>query len=105
VSVTLHAGDAEELPAHAIGGAAARRLPGAEAWPERVDRVWAFGGSTGAGATVCVVDSGVDAGHPLVGGVRQAVSVTVEDGETRVADLHALTDAAYFRLRETSLVD
>ncbi len=83
MSVRLHASD-DALPAHAIAGSAARRLLGARPWPERVDRAWAFGDSTGAGATVCVVDSGVDAGHPLVGGVREAVSVTVADGETLV---------------------
>ena len=63
MAVTLHADDADALPAHAVAGPDARRLRGARLWPARVDREWAFGGSTGAGATVCVVDSGVDAGH------------------------------------------
>jgi subtilisin family serine protease len=84
VSDKAQAENGDMLPAHAISAAGAGRLPGAHVWPARVDRDWAFGGSTGAGATVCVVDSGVDAGHPLVGGVRDAVSVTVEDGEVLV---------------------
>ena len=34
---------------------------------------WAWGGADGAGVRVAVVDSGVDAGHPLVGGVAGGV--------------------------------
>ena len=30
-------------------------------------REWALGGATGTGVRVAIVDSGVDAGHPLVG--------------------------------------
>jgi len=37
-------------------------------------RAWAFAGSTGGGVKVAVVDSGVDADHPLVGGVAGAVA-------------------------------
>lgn len=33
----------------------------------RITREWAWAGSRGAGVRVCVVDSGVQAGHPLVG--------------------------------------
>ena len=84
MAVTPHADDADALPAHAVAGPDALGLRGARRWPERVDRDWAFGGSTGAGTTVCVVDSGVDAAHPLVGGVERAVAVTVADDETHV---------------------
>lgn len=38
-------------------------------------REWAWGGATGAGVKVAIIDSGVDAAHPLVGGVAGAVSV------------------------------
>jgi subtilisin len=82
--VVLHADDSDALPAHAVAGSDARSLPGARRWPAAVDRDWAFGGATGAGATVCVVDSGIDAGHPLVGGVARAVAIRVEDDETHV---------------------
>ena len=84
MAVTLHADDSDALPAHAVAGPDARRLRGARQWPAQVDRAWAFGGSTGAGATVCVVDSGVDAEHPLVGGVGRAVAIRIEGDETHV---------------------
>ncbi|MER7762989.1 S8 family serine peptidase [Streptomyces sp. NPDC097619] len=41
---------------------------------------WAWGGADGTGVRVCVVDSGIEAGHPLVGAVDRAVTV-VEDGD------------------------
>jgi subtilisin len=83
MAVRLHASEADDI-AHAIAGDAARQLPGGHVWPDGVDREWAFGGSTGAGTAVCVVDSGIDADHPQVGGVRDSVAVSVEDGETLV---------------------
>ncbi len=36
-------------------------------------RAWAFDGATGAGIKVAVIDSGVDATHPLVDGIAGAV--------------------------------
>ena len=36
---------------------------------------WAWGGSTGAGVKVAVIDSGVDASHPAVGRVEGYLSV------------------------------
>ena len=41
-------------------------------------RAWAFEGATGAGVRVAVVDSGVDAGHPRVGGVAGAVTFELD---------------------------
>ena len=41
---------------------------------ERVTREWAWGGATGAGIDVAVIDSGIDGDHPLVGGVDSAVA-------------------------------
>jgi subtilisin family serine protease len=86
MSVFLHADDTDALPAHAVAGSDARGLRGARLWPAQVDREWAFGGSTGAGATVCVVDSGVDPGHRLVGGVSSAVAVRMEGDEAHIED-------------------
>jgi subtilisin len=43
-------------------------------------REWAWGGSTGKGVKVAVVDSGVDAGHPAVGEVAGYVAITESDG-------------------------
>jgi subtilisin family serine protease len=41
-------------------------------------RTWAFGGATGAGVRVAVVDSGVDADHPRVGGIAGAVAFELD---------------------------
>jgi subtilisin family serine protease len=50
-----------------------------------LDREWALGGATGAGVRVCVVDSGVEAGHPLVGDLSDKKAVVVdEDGAPQV---------------------
>ncbi|WP_329310673.1 S8 family serine peptidase [Streptomyces sp. NBC_01262] len=40
---------------------------------------WAWGGSDGSGVRVCVVDSGVQGDHPLVGGVDRSMT-TVTNG-------------------------
>ena len=45
-----------------------------------VDRELALGGSDGTGVTVAIIDSGVDGGHPAVGG-RLVASVKVEPGD------------------------
>jgi subtilisin len=69
----------EELPAWSLpSGALADSRIEAD-WPHGVTREWAFGGATGAGVRVAVIDSGVDA-HPLVGTVQSAVAI-VRDSE------------------------
>ena len=51
--------------------------------PDRVDRDWALGGATGKGIKVCVLDSGVELGHPAVGDVAGATAISLdENGET-----------------------
>jgi subtilisin family serine protease len=40
-----------------------------------IDREWAYGDGSGRGVRVAIVDSGIDADHPDVGGVQQAVDV------------------------------
>jgi len=42
-------------------------------------REWAIGGATGAGVRVAVIDSGIDADHPRVGGLAGAVSFEPDD--------------------------
>jgi subtilisin family serine protease len=50
-----------------------------------VTREWAWGGSTGRGVRVCIVDSGIEPGHPLVGPVDSAhVAMVGDDGEVSV---------------------
>jgi subtilisin len=75
------------LPAWSLSASALDGIEIPLDWPERVDREWAWGGSTGRGVRVCIVDSGVEAGHPLVGELEGAVVVeTGEDGEPEVRD-------------------
>src|SRR5438874_3830045 len=85
MSVLAHESD-EELPAWSLPAAAGESIRIPAAWPERVTREWAFGGSTGAGVRVCVLDSGVELDHPQVGIVQRSVAVTREGDETTVAD-------------------
>jgi subtilisin len=51
-----------------------------------ITRAWAWGGSTGRGVRVAVVDSGIDANHPaLEGSVRSGVAIEYDErAETRV---------------------
>ncbi|WP_432838225.1 S8 family peptidase [Dactylosporangium sp. CA-092794] len=53
---------------------------GVSADGERVDPAWAWGGSTGHGVRVCVVDSGVERDHPLVGPLTGSWTVVNRDG-------------------------
>jgi len=56
-------------------------------WPDRVTRDWAHGGADGEGIRVCILDSGVEPDHPLVGDLAGAMVVSIgEDGETVVGD-------------------
>ena len=63
-----HQGE-EELPAWSLPRDAVDRIAIPLQWPDRVNREWALGGATGQGATVCIIDSGVEPNHPLVGEV------------------------------------
>src|SRR5947207_5625801 len=76
----------EELPAWSLPAAAGEAIHMPSNWPERVTRDWAMGGATGAGVRVCVLDSGVELDHPLVGTVQRSVAVTKEGDEITVAD-------------------
>jgi subtilisin family serine protease len=78
----------EELPAWSLDRDLLRADPERSQWPLGDPRAWAWGGATGAGVRVCIVDSGIDATHPMVGPVQNAVAVSQdEDGAlTVVAD-------------------
>ncbi len=71
----------EFLPAWSLPAAAAERLELPVSWPERVTREWAFGDANGRGVRVCILDSGIERAHPLVGSVDGAVVVSVDDDE------------------------
>ena len=76
----------EALPAWSLPREAAARISMENPLPQRVDREWAFGGATGAGIKVCILDSGVETGHPLVGEVAGAVVVTLDEEGEPVAE-------------------
>ncbi len=77
----------EELPAWSLPADAVERIGIAAEWPERVTRDWAWAESTGAGVRVCILDSGVESDHPLVGEIQGAVVITVGgDAEVGVAE-------------------
>ncbi len=40
-----------------------------------IDKEWAWGGASGAGIAVAVVDSGIDTDHPAVGAIDRAVAL------------------------------
>lgn len=71
----------EPLPAWSLRADAVDEIALPQEWPDRVTREWAWGGATGKGARVCILDSGVERGHPGVGEVQTAV-VVGEDGIT-----------------------
>jgi len=76
----------EALPAWSEPFAAeARARLARTAGLERIDRAWAWEGSTGRGMTVAIIDSGVEADHPAIEGrLVEAVAVELVDGEPRV---------------------
>src|SRR3954452_20831128 len=85
MSVLAHEAD-ENLPAWSLPAAAGEAVNMPWTRPERVTRDWALGGGTGAGVRVCVLDSGVELDHPLIGPVQRAVAVTREGGEITIDD-------------------
>ena len=75
-----------DLPAWSLPAGAAEEIAIDVEWPAEVTREWAWGGATGKGVRVCILDSGVDASHPMVGDVESAVAVSKdEDGVAFVA--------------------
>ena len=77
----------EELPAWSLPADAVERIAIPVEWPERVTREWALAGSTGEGVRVCIVDSGIEHDHPLVGQVEQSVVASqMGQGETVIEE-------------------
>ncbi len=85
MAVLAHEAD-EELPAWSLPASAGESIQLPSEWPERVTREWAWGGATGAGARVCVLDSGIELDHPSVGRVERSVAVTKDGDEITIAD-------------------
>src|SRR5690348_12619828 len=83
--------DAEEeeelLPAWSLPASARDSIAIPLEWPEQVTREWAFGEAHGKGVRVCVLDSGIEPNHPLVGAVEGAVAMVAgDDGEITPED-------------------
>ena len=76
----------EELPAWSLPADAIERIAIPLRWPEQVTREWAWGGSTGAGVRVCILDSGVEVGHPLVGDVEESFAVSLGPNDEIVVE-------------------
>jgi subtilisin family serine protease len=75
--------DDDERPAWSLAREAIPGIALENPLPDRVDREWALGGATGKGVKVCVLDSGVELGHPSVGAVAGATAISIdEDGNT-----------------------
>ncbi|MBM2823047.1 MAG: Serine protease [Thermoleophilia bacterium] len=86
--VTAHGWDAGQaaLPAWSLPKDAVDRISLPGDWPEHVTREWALGGSKGKGARVCILDSGVEAGHPLIGELESAVVISIGENEEVIAE-------------------
>lgn len=87
--------DEDDLPAWSLrrDDPRARGLP--TVWRGRIDREWAWGGSDGSGVRVAIVDSGIDGGHQLVGGVQRSVAVEkTAAGEAIVVEDDSVGDVA-----------
>jgi subtilisin len=79
---------AEPLPAWSLPAGSVADIGLQRAWPQHVTRDWAWGESTGRGVRVCILDSGIEEGHPRVGPVAEARTVTIADGNVEVHDDH-----------------
>jgi subtilisin family serine protease len=76
----------ELRPAWSLPAGAADAIKIPVEWPGEVTRDWAWGGSTGQGVRVCILDSGVDQGHPLVGEIQQSVAVSLGPNDEVVVE-------------------
>jgi subtilisin family serine protease len=60
--------------------------------PNWITPEWAWGDANGAGVRVCIVDSGVEADHPMVGPIGTSYALTEHDGVAAVVEVpHADT--------------
>lgn len=54
------------------------------AWPADTGRDWAWGGSTGRGVSVCVIDSGIDPSSERVAPIAGTFAVSEVDGRLQI---------------------
>jgi subtilisin family serine protease len=80
----LGADEREPIPAWSLPADAVEAITLPHRWPEQVTRDWAFGERDGAGVQVCILDSGIERGHPLVGEVQRAVAIEVDEDDAPV---------------------
>jgi subtilisin family serine protease len=73
------------LPAWSLPAGAVPPVAAPGALRDAVSREWAIAGSRGA-VDVCIVDSGIEAGHPLVGPLESAVAVQREGDEIAIVE-------------------
>ena len=86
---------ADDLPAWSLEDAGADTAPLPSAWPQPVGREWAFGDGRGAGVRVAILDSGVDASHPVLAGpLQQAVAVELDDGGRSIVEDDRIGDVS-----------
>jgi len=81
-------GRLEFLPAWGLSRGTEREVEPASL-PGALSRAWAFGDGRGAGVRVCVLDSGIEGDHALVGQVQRSVAVERDGG----GDLAVVDDA------------
>ena len=75
------------LPAWSLPTGATDGIGLAVDWPFEVTREWAWGGSTGRGVRVCILDSGIEHDHPVVQPVAGSVAVFRDlDGEVSIVE-------------------
>jgi subtilisin family serine protease len=69
-----------------LRGRTASDIPVSATWPDRITTDWLYGSGSAAGVKVCVVDSGVERNHPLVGHVHGSYVVAPADDGYRVEE-------------------
>ena len=86
MAAEAHRAEGEPVPAWSLSPEAVDEIRLAVEWPERVTREWAFEGATGKGVRVCILDSGIEPGHPSIGTVERAVAIDVDEDGHPVAN-------------------
>jgi subtilisin len=77
---------ARPIPAWSLPSGKAPAIEAPGPWRDALTREWAIGDSRGA-VDVCIVDSGIEIGHPLVGPVASALAVArAEDGSVQIVE-------------------